>query len=308
MRPAPTTATLFQLICHPPAQTRSCPEPTVASAPATRNALNPYTGMPRSSAYRRNDKVTVSPMARSTASAGEPCTMSRAPSSRSMTTSGKGAWKGGGMVWFTTKVCTRPRRANATTVSSAPPHPMQVGWIDGGVEMVPHARSALRRGPASRGCPGRRPRPPAGAPSGSGPPWARAGPGPAAPRGSPPAVPHPAGRRSPRRARRASASTTTAVARPPPYPIAPSRPPGTPAARVWTRPSRAAAAPVSPSAPCTGADARGAPRRLATVAASLPSGSAMAHTPRGDAASSAAALPVSVSSGTKTSSRNSRAS
>ena len=33
--------------------------------------------------------------------------MSRAPSSRSMTTSGSGAWKGGGMVWFTTKVWTR---------------------------------------------------------------------------------------------------------------------------------------------------------------------------------------------------------
>ncbi len=34
----------------PSCAARSCPEPTVVSAPATRNALYPYTGMPRSSA------------------------------------------------------------------------------------------------------------------------------------------------------------------------------------------------------------------------------------------------------------------
>jgi hypothetical protein len=52
---------------------------------------------------------------------------------------GSGAWKGGGMVWFTTKVSTRPRRASETTSSWSPPHPMHRGWIDGGVEMVPHS-------------------------------------------------------------------------------------------------------------------------------------------------------------------------
>ena len=46
---------------------------------------------------------------------------------------------------------------------------------------------------------------------------------------------------------------------------------------MWTRPSSAPAAPVSPRAPWTGADARGAPRRLATALPSLPSGSAMAQ-------------------------------
>ena len=66
--------------------------------------------------------------------------MIRAPSSRSMTTMGSGAWKGGGMVWLTTKVWTRPVRARATTARSAPPQPVQRGWMDGGVEMVPQAR------------------------------------------------------------------------------------------------------------------------------------------------------------------------
>ena len=66
--------------------------------------------------------------------------MIRAPSSRSTTTMGSGAWKGGGMVWLTTKVWTVPRRARLTMSSSPPPQPVQRGWMVGGVEMVPQTR------------------------------------------------------------------------------------------------------------------------------------------------------------------------
>src|SRR5205085_136705 len=39
------------------------------------------------------------------------CSITRAPSARSMTARGNGASNGGGIVWLTTKVCTTPRRA-----------------------------------------------------------------------------------------------------------------------------------------------------------------------------------------------------
>ena len=50
------------------------------------------------------------------------------------------------MVWFTTKVWTRPRRASGSSTNLALPHEMQCGWIDGGVLIVPQS---THRAPSS---------------------------------------------------------------------------------------------------------------------------------------------------------------
>ena len=199
--------------------------------------------------------------------------MRRAPSSRSRTSRGRGAWKGGGMVWLTTKVCTVPRRARCTSVRSLPPHPTQAGWIDGGVEMVPHA-AAARPGEAEHlgvaphegrsaggdahgdGLPGghQRAPDPQGLDVGGGSP-------------RPQVLDAPGPGHGPLRLEHHGGGPAPAVADHA-HPSRGARPVALPA-QACTSPSSGAAAPVSPTARDSGAEATGAPNRLPTAGGQL---------------------------------------
>src|SRR5262249_38387782 len=123
-----------------------------ACAPPTVRALNPYTGTPRSNAYRRRTSSTSAPIRMSLPSPIT-CSLTRPPSTRSTTRSGNGPSNGGGIVLVTTTVCTTPRRASGTDTNFVLPQLMQYGWIGGGVLIVPHSTHRAPSNPSISSAP-----------------------------------------------------------------------------------------------------------------------------------------------------------
>src|SRR4051812_7347782 len=174
----------------------------------------------------------------------------------SSTAIGSGATNGAGIVWLITYVWIVPPRASDTGSSFGPPQLMHVGWIVGGVLIVPQSTHRPPRRPSISSAPRANSALSGGTPMGMvsppGTSWPRARNSSAYDAGRPPsslaAIAAAPGTTD-------STATSTPEVRPPPVPTIAT----VPAVFIAeSAPSSADAAPVSPTAVYTSADAAGA--------------------------------------------------